>query len=512
MVILITFFYQSVNMIYFTQTVNVVGSGALTTHITTVLGSPTDGIWFTQVLAILTAILSIPVTQAADFWDRKIFLVILTTCGCIGSSVVSRANGIDAAIAGIAITGLSFGAQPLLHAVSSEILARKHRSFAQASVNVASALGAILGLVVGGALTRTSDAGFRVYWGIVAGIYAVTAIICQLFYNPPPRELQFELTWKEKIRRLDWIGYSILAPALVLFCMALSWSQNPYQWTNTHVLVPFIVGVVLVIVLVIYETIVRKDAMFLHDLFRHRNFPIALGCVFAEGIVFFCGNNYFAYEVSVLFFTDSLITGVHYAVAFIAFAISSLLTALWSSKIKKVRIPCATAYGTFVIFNILMATVSPSVSEAQIWVYPLLLGTGLGMCLTTLMTAAQFATPRELIAITSGVMISVRSLGGAVGLAVYNAIFSSRFASNLPRDVADAVLPLNFSESRLPQLIQALIAADNVALSNITGANSNIISAAGEGLRQAKVLSFRYVWVSAGFFSLAAAIGESTSL
>ncbi|PCH01971.1 Major facilitator superfamily domain, general substrate transporter [Penicillium occitanis (nom. inval.)] len=346
----------SVNMIYFTQTVNVVGSGTLTTHITTVLGSPTDRVWFTQVLAILTAILSIPVTQAAGFWGRKIFLVILTTCGCIGSTVVARANGIGAAIAGFAITGLSFGAQPLLHAVSSEILARKHRSFAQASVNVASVLGAILGLVVGGALTRTSDAGFRVYWGIVA------------------------------------------APALVLFCMALSWSQNPYQWTNTHMLVPFIVGVVLVIVLVIYETIVRKDAMFLHDLFRHRNFPIALGCVFAEGIVFFCGNNYFAYEVSVLFFTDSLITGVHYAVAFIAFAISSK---------------------------------------------------------------------------------------------------SKRSASlDLPRDVADAVLPLNFPESRLPQLIQALIAGDNVALSNIIGANSNIISAVGEGLHQAKVLSFCYVWVS----------------
>ncbi|KAI7976262.1 hypothetical protein EIK77_010735 [Talaromyces pinophilus] len=195
-------FYQSVNMIYFTQTVNVVGSGTLTTHITTVLGSPTDRVWFTQVLAILTAILSIPVTQAAGFWGRKIFLVILTTCGCIGSTVVARANGIGAAIAGFAITGLSFGAQPLLHAVSSEILARKHRSFAQASVNVASVLGAILGLVVGGALTRTSDAGFRVYWGIVAGIYAVAAIICQLFYNPPPRELQFELTWKEKLDAL----------------------------------------------------------------------------------------------------------------------------------------------------------------------------------------------------------------------------------------------------------------------------------------------------------------------
>jgi MFS family permease len=93
-------------------------------------------------------ILSPPVSQAADYWGRKWFTVILTALGCVGSIVISRANSIGMALAGFIITGLSYGAQPLLHAVSSEVLPRKYRSYGQASVNVSASMGAIVGLYV----------------------------------------------------------------------------------------------------------------------------------------------------------------------------------------------------------------------------------------------------------------------------------------------------------------------------------------------------------------------------
>ncbi len=77
-----------------------------------------------------------------------------------------------------------------------------YRSWAQASVNVSASLGAIFGLLVGGALTRNGRAaGFRTYWYIAADIYGVVAATCAIFYNPPPRELQKSLTTKEKLRR-----------------------------------------------------------------------------------------------------------------------------------------------------------------------------------------------------------------------------------------------------------------------------------------------------------------------
>ncbi|CAF3619711.1 unnamed protein product [Fusarium graminearum] len=451
----------SINLIYFAQVANVVGSGALTRDIAATVGDSSDSVWYTQTLAIFTAILGIPVSQAADLWGRKIFLVILTTCGFIGSLIIAGANSPCLTITGFAVTGVSYGAQPLLHAIVSEVFARKYRPWAQSSVNVAASLGAIMG-----------------------------------FFH-------------EKLRRLDWLGYGFLTPALVLFCMSLTWIQNPYSWTDAHVSVTFTTSLCFTVGLVAYETMVKRDGMFHHRLFKDRNFPLALGCIFVEGMVFFCANDYFAFQVSMFFSQDSLITGAHYSVAFAALGISAILSGLWCSKTKAVRVPTIAAFSSFVVFNILMATMSKETTSSQIWTFPIFLGLGLGICLPSLVTTAHFATPQELVAITSGLMISLRSLGGSVGLAVYSAVFHHGFSSSLGPQIAGAVLPLGFPNKELPQLISAFVSNNETAIKLIDGISPEIIEAGHEGLLEAYRVGFRGVWVTTASISFVAIIAAS---
>ncbi|RGP71702.1 hypothetical protein FLONG3_7006 [Fusarium longipes] len=497
----------SINLIYFAQVANVVGSGALTRDIAAAVNDSSDSVWYTQTIAIFTAILGLPISQAADLWGRKIFLVLLTSFGFVGALIIAGASSSSTAVAGFAVTGISYGAQPLLHAIVSEVFARKYRPWVQGSVNVAASLGAIVGLLVGGALTRNDNHdGFRSYWYIVAGMYAFATIAVQLLYSPPPRALQIVYSRQEKIRSLDWVGYCLLTPALVLFCMSLAWLQNPYTWTDAHVIATFIIGTCLVIALIGYEVLIKKDGMFHHRLFRDRNFPLALGCIFVEGMVFFCANDYFAFQVSMFFSKDSLVTGAHYSIAFIALGISAVLSGLWCSRSKTVRVPTLAAFLSFVLFNILMATISQTTTSAQIWFFPIFLGFGLGMCLPALVTAAHFSTPQELVAITSGLMISMRSLGGSVSLAVYNAIFHHGLSSNLAPKIADAVLPLGFPETELPQLITALVSNNETAVQQLRGISPTIIVAGHDGLLEAYRIGFRGVWVTTACLSLAAGI------
>lgn len=169
---------------------------------------------------------------------------------------------------------------------------------------VSNGLGSITGLVVGGALNRSNDPaadGFRYYFYMATGWYLLSAILCAVAYNPPATEKQREFRGRslEKLQKLDWIGYFLLAAGLVLFCVGLSWSQAPYLWSDPHVSATFAVGLVLALVLVVYETWFKKDGMFHHGLFtENRNFAIALFCVFAEGVAFFAANTYFAFQVS----------------------------------------------------------------------------------------------------------------------------------------------------------------------------------------------------------------------
>ena len=208
------------------------------------------------------------------------------------------------AIAGFSVIGISFGVQPLLHTVTSEVLPRRWRAWGQAADMVSNGLGSITGLLVGGALNRTNNPasnGFRNYFYMTMGWYVLAAVLCFFAYNPPATEKQREYKGRtmDKLRMLDWIGYFFLASGLVLFCIALSWSQNPYPWSDAHVAATFATGMALAIALVIYETFFKTDGMFHHGLFtNNRNFSLSLFCVFAEGVAFFAANIYFAFQVS----------------------------------------------------------------------------------------------------------------------------------------------------------------------------------------------------------------------
>ena len=252
---------QSVEFICFCQLTALVGSGFLASSISERFGAPTEGVWFSSALNILTVALGPPVSQAADFWGRKWFVVVLAGAGFVGAVIVSRAHSIGMVIAGFTIIGLSFGCQPILFAVVSEVLPRKFRPLAQASINIVSGTGAFVGVLMGGALLRnaTDRDAYRIYFYVVAAIYALAMLGCAICYNPPMRELQVSLTITEKVRRLDWLGLILFSPGLAIFCIALAWSQNPYQWKDAHILAPFLIGATMIITFGFYEWRIKKD-------------------------------------------------------------------------------------------------------------------------------------------------------------------------------------------------------------------------------------------------------------
>jgi uncharacterized membrane protein len=230
-------------------------------------------------------------------------------------------------------------------------------------------------------------------------------------------EKQSSLSTGQKLRNLDWIGYLLLSSGLLLFSMGLSWSQNPYPWSNPHISATFSVGVLLLVLLCVYEIFVKRDGMFHHDLFKNRNFPIALACIFCEGVAFFAANQYFAFEVSVLYDSDSLLAGTRYSISMLVSIFSAVGTGLYCTVARRVRWITVLAFLFFVAFFIGMATCGPD-DSAKVWGFPVLLGIALGMTLCALITTAQLSTTSSLIALASGLVISIRSFGGAVGLAI----------------------------------------------------------------------------------------------
>ncbi|KEF61169.1 uncharacterized protein A1O9_02734 [Exophiala aquamarina CBS 119918] len=491
---------------YFGQLVLLVGGGLLSHSIAAVVGGASLTAWPTAVLGILVAALGPPVSQAADFWGRKWFLIVLTASGCVGSIIVSRSSSMGMAIAGFTIAGLSCVSQPLLHAVVSEVLPRKYRSWAQASVNVSVCFGAIFGLLVGGALVQNNNNAFRIYFYISAGIFALSAAACTFLYNPPPRETQ-KGTVRSKIQKLDWVGFAMVGSGVTLLCLGLSWAQNPYPWTNSHVLAPFLTGVAILLGLVAYEWKVKKDGLFHHRLFQHRNFALALGCIYVEGHCAFAANYFVPFQLTTLYPSmGSFRVGVCYSVSYFAFTFFALATGLYIWKSKTVRIPTIAGFVAFILFFILAATAQESTPQANFWGYMIFLGAGLGLLLTTLVVAAQLSTPPELIAMASGLVLSVRSLGASTGLVIYQAVFSHGISKNLFPKVAGVTIPLGLPEGSLGPLLGALTSGNMNELPKVPGVTPEIIEAAALAVKETYRLAFSYVWATAAAFTTVALI------
>jgi hypothetical protein len=143
-----------------------------------------------------------------------------------------------------------------------------------------------------------------------------------------------------------------------------------------------------------------------------------------------------------------------------------------------------------------MATLKPSQPNA-IWGYTVLAGLGLGFGLVIAVTTGQMSTPPGLIATTSGLILTSRSLGGSVALPVYTAILNSLLKQHLGKKIAEQTLPLGLSATDLPAFIGALASNDHKDLASIPGITPKIISAGVVGLKSAYRIAFRGTWSAA---------------
>jgi len=127
------------------------------------------------------------------------------------------------------------------------------------------------------------------------------------------------------------------------------------------------------------------------------------------------------------------------------------------------------------------------------------------------MVASQFATPPELIALTSSMMICVRSLGGSIGLAINNAVIHNALDKELAKKIAAATLPLGLPSSSIPEIVQALASQNRQAVAAVPGITPQIAQAAVRGMKRAYVIAFRNSWIVSAAFCAILLIGKFSS-
>jgi EmrB/QacA subfamily drug resistance transporter len=286
-----------------------------------------------------------------------------------------------------------------------------------------SALALAVGPILGGFLTE--DIGWRAIFYINPPI-AVGAVAVTLFATRESRD-------ETAGRSLDLPGIATLTAGLTALVLALVESNN-WHWGSARIVGLFAVAVIALAMFVVIELRVRAP-MLDFSFFRSRTSAganlVAFLVTFAMFAMFFFMT---LYMQNVLHYSP-LQTGVRFLPATLAIIVMGPVAGRLTDRIGPRPL---MALGLAVIGAALLIQSRLTIHSGYGLLLPgfILMGTGIGLVMSPMSTAAMNAVDRAKSGAASGVISMSRMVGGSVGLAVMGALVTTVGRSRLDSTLA----------------------------------------------------------------------------
>ncbi|KAI1335646.1 MFS multidrug transporter [Xylariaceae sp. FL0016] len=184
-------------------------------------------------------------------------------CGAAQSSAMFAAGR---AVAGMGASGLLNGSLTIW---SSAVASDRLASF-QGLLVATGQLGVAVGPLLGGALTEYTTWRWCFYINLPVGAIAAILLVFMRVPEKTGKPAAGELLRRGCIRTLNLVGFSIFAPAAIMFFMALEFGGNEYGWGGPTVIGLLCAAAVTFAIFMVWERSKGIDAMVSFHLLRVR--------------------------------------------------------------------------------------------------------------------------------------------------------------------------------------------------------------------------------------------------
>ncbi|KAI1450638.1 MFS general substrate transporter [Annulohypoxylon stygium] len=383
----------------------------------------------------------------SDVIGRKPPLYVGFLLFTVGSLTFSLARNMAAIIAGRIIQGLGGGGLDVLgEIIVSDMTTLRERPLYLGLMSIPIAIGSILGPTIG-ALFSDFVTWRWIGW-INLPLLGISLPLLAFFLKLK----RLESTLEAKLKRLDWTGMGVFTAGCTLFVLPISWADSLYPWKSYQTILPLLLGFAVLVGFAIYEAKPEAPVM-PHRLFRSRTAIVTMIGAFVHGMTLYTLLQYLP-----LFYQAVMLeTRILSAVALLPTSFASVVGAISSViAIGKAGIgykPRIWLVWIFVILGTgLLLLLDTSSSAGMRYGIPIIWGVGIGALLRLLHIPMQASVPSvDDTGHAIALLLTMRCLGGLVGLAIGATVFSSVFGSviatigDLPdslaalRDAHDAV-------------------------------------------------------------------------
>ncbi|MBE9604634.1 MFS transporter [Acetobacteraceae bacterium H6797] len=361
--------------------------------------------------------------RLSDMYGRRRLFLVSISIFLAGSALCGLAQSMGELVAFRALQGIGAGGLlTLAQAAVGDVVSPRERPRYQGYFTCTFAVSSMIGPVLGGAITSLLSWRWVFYINIPVGILAVTLLMIGLTSQKAPTKNQ----------PIDWPGALLLTGGTGALLLALS-QGGTLGWTSPLVMALAAATVIL------YGAFWFREQRAAAPIV---SFALFRNPVFARGVIV-SGMMTFAMMGSTVFLPlyfqlvlgmDPAHAGMMLLPQVAGMVITSIIGGRIVSRIGKNKpfllaglILESIALGSLAVFATLGA--APGFFLISMG----LLGLGIGMGMPNLTTAVQNATPHSQLGAATGAMSFLRSLGGAVGVAVSGALMTDRLTAALEK-------------------------------------------------------------------------------
>jgi EmrB/QacA subfamily drug resistance transporter len=370
---------------------------------------------------LLTSTASTPLWgKISDLYGRRPLFIAAIVTFLAGSVLSALAQNIEMLIGFRAVQGLGAGGlMSLAFATIGDVIPPRERGKYMGYFGAVFGLSSVAGPLLGGLLT--DGPGWRwIFWiNLPIGLVALGIVAAVL-----------KLPHVKRSHKIDYLGAAVITGAVTTLLLAISWSGPGNGWGNGTTIALLAAAVVLAVSFVFVELKVSEPIIPM-DLFKGRIFSGYAGYAFLLGFAMFGALIFLPLYLQAVKDMSPTRSGL---------ALLPMIVGIFSASIPSGQLMSKTGrYKIYPIISavlvggamLLLSTLSMSTPYWHLAIYMFVMGAGLGLSMQITVTAAQNSVPRQHMGTATSTMTFFRSMGGAIGTAVYGAVLTTRLKDHL---------------------------------------------------------------------------------
>ena len=385
--------------------------------------------------------------KISDLLGRRPVFQAAIVVFLIGSVTCAMASNIDVMIAGRAVQGLGGGGlMSLALAVIGDIVPPRERGRYQGLFGAVFGVSSVAGPLLGGLFTDHLGWEWIFLINLPIGIAALVVTSSALKLHHVRREAS-----------VDYLGAATIVASVTSLILYLSWAGPDQGWTSPIGIGLLVATVGLGALFAFVETR-AKEPVLPPELFTHWTFVSNITFAMIMGIGMFGGLIYLPMYLQVV----KAMTATASGLAMLPLVVGIFCTSISGGQImsRTGRYKWMPITGALVVGASLFALsrLQLSTPYSVLAVIMFFFGAGLGLTMQVVVTAVQNSVDRRHMGAATASVAFFRTMGGAIGTALFGAILNTRLTHHLSEIV--------------PEAAQARLGALAVAVNDVTAIQS----------------------------------------